>query len=573
MYVNVFPVDKSNYAQCPFNDNHKMPQRRLQYHLVKCPDRKLRGDMVCCPHNRSHIILRTELDSHIRECPEKPQQVMKPEELEREQKIRAWLQSDENRDSRFRREEDLVVCPFAPHNVTKSSYFRHIHTCPEGVRRRQMQDFWFALQSETKTRQERRGERCTFTIQFGSDRLDVSPSVVDPDTSLDELRADLPDTFSTSEELPMTPLLEMCERDVNFPAGTCIHIATFKRDSNEQREAYDRFLRSHMLSVPVYRIPNKPEVYWLLCPSPYRERLGGSKSEAKDIQVILIDGEYMDSLIKRERQGRAPVQSATQELMSSRDVTDEMIERHLRSKNKSFAELFRAAQQFDPTVTHETFSSSLREFLFMKHKTERQAAEAHQAQLEREVNDVNDMAPVDQKPNDLPPASDDLALQAQAFADRLSSSSSSSVQAPVSNRFIPVDPRKAVLRSPPSQPSPDHSTMINMKQEIIDDTEDSPGLDLNIAPSPVSPTKREHSAERDPYTTAVNDDTGDLEDGFRFPKRQCIEDDDSLDEPPFSGIKDEVYLTSPPISTDPRRPPDLQQQRLRVGYPLPRQAY
>eukprot|EP00743_Colponemidia_sp_Colp-15_P010143 GILK01011140.1.p1 GENE.GILK01011140.1~~GILK01011140.1.p1 ORF type:complete len:599 (-),score=82.18 GILK01011140.1:101-1804(-) len=564
-------VDKSNYAQCPFNDNHKMPPRRLQYHLVKCPDRKLRGDMVCCPNNRSHIVLRTELDAHIRECPEKPQQVVKPEELEREQKIRAWLQSNENRDSRFRREEDLVVCPFAPHNVTKSSYFRHIHTCPEGVRRRQMQDFWFALQSETKTRQERRGERCTFTIEFASDRLSVAPSVVDPDTSLDELRADLPDTFSTSEELPMTPLLEMCERDVNFPAGTCIHIATFKRDSNEQREAYDHFLRAHMLSVPVYRVPNKPEVYWLLCPSPHRERLGGSKSEAKDIQVILIDGEYMDSLIKRERQGRAPVPAAAQELMSSRDVTDEMIESHLRSKNKSFSELFRAAQRFDSSVTHETFSSSLREFLFMKHKTERQAAEAHQAQLEREVHDLNSTA-LDQKPNELPPVSDDLSLQAQAFADRLSSSSSS-LQVSVAERFIPVDPRKEVLRLPPSQSSVDH-TAIDLKQEIIDDTEDSPGLDLNVVPSsPVPPTKREHSAERDTYTTAGTDNAGDVDDGLRSPKRQRIEDDDSLDESPFSGIKDEVYITSAAIPTDPRRPPDLQQQRLRVGYPLPRQPY
>lgn len=66
------PADKDRWVQCPYNTEHKMPQSRLQWHLVKCPEKRARGHLfTTCPFNSTHIILKSELGNHTRKCKDK----------------------------------------------------------------------------------------------------------------------------------------------------------------------------------------------------------------------------------------------------------------------------------------------------------------------------------------------------------------------------------------------------------------------------------------------------------------------------------------------------------------------
>jgi hypothetical protein len=93
------------WVRCPYNPTHKMPEARLQWHLVKCADKvnssfpvvhvhieptfafvvssqhpliwsfipqKLRGDeYATCPFNAQHVVLKSELSHHKMRCPDR----------------------------------------------------------------------------------------------------------------------------------------------------------------------------------------------------------------------------------------------------------------------------------------------------------------------------------------------------------------------------------------------------------------------------------------------------------------------------------------------------------------------
>eukprot|EP01102_Stenamoeba_stenopodia_P015075 TRINITY_DN5099_c0_g1_i1.p1 TRINITY_DN5099_c0_g1~~TRINITY_DN5099_c0_g1_i1.p1 ORF type:complete len:127 (+),score=14.08 TRINITY_DN5099_c0_g1_i1:114-494(+) len=68
------------YVSCPFNKEHRMPQSRLQWHLVKCGSRKAREhEFANCPHNALHWVLKSELSAHLAKCDSKRQIQSEPE--------------------------------------------------------------------------------------------------------------------------------------------------------------------------------------------------------------------------------------------------------------------------------------------------------------------------------------------------------------------------------------------------------------------------------------------------------------------------------------------------------------
>jgi len=61
--------DFDEYVNCPYNNTHSMPSTRLQWHLVKCPDKKRVGNnFETCPFNARHIVLKSELSNHKMKC-------------------------------------------------------------------------------------------------------------------------------------------------------------------------------------------------------------------------------------------------------------------------------------------------------------------------------------------------------------------------------------------------------------------------------------------------------------------------------------------------------------------------
>lgn len=52
---------------CPFNKNHKVAERRFQFHVQYCPD-KQRNHMVQCKHNACHFFPRGEDMKHYQTC-------------------------------------------------------------------------------------------------------------------------------------------------------------------------------------------------------------------------------------------------------------------------------------------------------------------------------------------------------------------------------------------------------------------------------------------------------------------------------------------------------------------------
>jgi len=81
---------QQQWVRCPYNANHKMPQSRLQWHLLKCQDKKRNGFLYStCPFNAIHQVLKTELSNHIAKCPDK--KMTSSEEPEIDKEIQEYL--------------------------------------------------------------------------------------------------------------------------------------------------------------------------------------------------------------------------------------------------------------------------------------------------------------------------------------------------------------------------------------------------------------------------------------------------------------------------------------------------
>eukprot|EP01099_Mayorella_cantabrigiensis_P005561 TRINITY_DN4507_c0_g1_i1.p1 TRINITY_DN4507_c0_g1~~TRINITY_DN4507_c0_g1_i1.p1 ORF type:complete len:381 (-),score=97.52 TRINITY_DN4507_c0_g1_i1:200-1312(-) len=86
--------NSKNWVSCPYNPEHRMPPTRLQWHLVKCPDKKYYGEQYAtCPYNATHKILKSDLADHQRRCPDKKRVGTFVEEDEIDKQMRAYLAS------------------------------------------------------------------------------------------------------------------------------------------------------------------------------------------------------------------------------------------------------------------------------------------------------------------------------------------------------------------------------------------------------------------------------------------------------------------------------------------------
>lgn len=61
-------------VDCPFNNAHRMPERRLQWHIVnKCKDYQRKQHLyTTCDYNSAHFVLISALEQHRKVCPDKP---------------------------------------------------------------------------------------------------------------------------------------------------------------------------------------------------------------------------------------------------------------------------------------------------------------------------------------------------------------------------------------------------------------------------------------------------------------------------------------------------------------------
>lgn len=86
--------NQKSWVSCPYNSEHRMPNTRLQWHLVKCPDKKRFGEQYAtCPYNATHKVLRSNLTEHKRKCPDKNSVGEFVEENEIDQQMKAFLAS------------------------------------------------------------------------------------------------------------------------------------------------------------------------------------------------------------------------------------------------------------------------------------------------------------------------------------------------------------------------------------------------------------------------------------------------------------------------------------------------
>nr|XP_022345416.1 gametocyte-specific factor 1-like [Crassostrea virginica] len=56
---------------CPLNKAHRVLDRRMPYHLIKCKKKYRDEDLETCPFNAKHVFLKPGLRSHLETCPDK----------------------------------------------------------------------------------------------------------------------------------------------------------------------------------------------------------------------------------------------------------------------------------------------------------------------------------------------------------------------------------------------------------------------------------------------------------------------------------------------------------------------
>jgi hypothetical protein len=55
---------------CPYNDKHRMPEKRLVWHLMHCETKdEVAHLFTTCPFNTTHLLKHDEIAAHIESCP------------------------------------------------------------------------------------------------------------------------------------------------------------------------------------------------------------------------------------------------------------------------------------------------------------------------------------------------------------------------------------------------------------------------------------------------------------------------------------------------------------------------
>lgn len=73
MSANTPAVDPEAFVQCPYEENHKVRNQRLQIHLVQCRRNNpaMAKQTKRCPFNAKHVVPKIELSFHIMTCPDR----------------------------------------------------------------------------------------------------------------------------------------------------------------------------------------------------------------------------------------------------------------------------------------------------------------------------------------------------------------------------------------------------------------------------------------------------------------------------------------------------------------------
>lgn len=58
----------SDWVNCPFNSQHRLPLSRLPYHITKCRVKYMGPPMEMCPYNATHYVPAGTLRQHYDEC-------------------------------------------------------------------------------------------------------------------------------------------------------------------------------------------------------------------------------------------------------------------------------------------------------------------------------------------------------------------------------------------------------------------------------------------------------------------------------------------------------------------------
>ncbi|OWR54527.1 gametocyte-specific factor 1 like protein [Danaus plexippus plexippus] len=55
------------FISCPYNSAHRVPQSRIQAHIVRCQSKH--PELSPCPYNATHRLPKSELKCHVLSCP------------------------------------------------------------------------------------------------------------------------------------------------------------------------------------------------------------------------------------------------------------------------------------------------------------------------------------------------------------------------------------------------------------------------------------------------------------------------------------------------------------------------
>lgn len=59
---------ENDWVTCPYNSEHRLPNSRLPYHIVKCRPTYKGPKLETCPFNATHLVPEGKLREHFADC-------------------------------------------------------------------------------------------------------------------------------------------------------------------------------------------------------------------------------------------------------------------------------------------------------------------------------------------------------------------------------------------------------------------------------------------------------------------------------------------------------------------------
>lgn len=73
-YSFFFPIaieikmDDNKWVSCPYNEEHRVLELRLPYHMIRCKKNYKGPPLETCPFNATHLVPQGTLQEHYTEC-------------------------------------------------------------------------------------------------------------------------------------------------------------------------------------------------------------------------------------------------------------------------------------------------------------------------------------------------------------------------------------------------------------------------------------------------------------------------------------------------------------------------